>query len=174
MLQNFRASEDIFAILPSFPDIEDAVSVARRWMLKSQPYLGRTICDKNSFELMLKVDDLKDLVGQSRYLKVNLDTPQRLQNILLDVEKWMHKASNLLENIRSLLYMNDADFIVNNCLKTKIQQLLNEIDSTRKIGISLGFEFKELPELQHASLTMKWALVAISFCFMIPLLKVMD
>ncbi|XP_020112554.1 uncharacterized protein LOC109727081 isoform X2 [Ananas comosus] len=169
-----RASEDIFAILPSFPDIEDAVSVARRWMLKSQPYLGRTICDKNSFELMLKVDDLKDLVGQSRYLKVNLDTPQRLQNILLDVEKWMHKASNLLENIRSLLYMNDADFIVNNCLKTKIQQLLNEIDSTRKIGISLGFEFKELPELQHASLTMKWALVAISFCFMIPLLKEVD
>lgn len=54
-----RAAEDIFAILPSLPDLKDALSVAQSWISRCQPYLEHAICDGDRFGPLLQVDDLK-------------------------------------------------------------------------------------------------------------------
>ncbi|KAJ0966679.1 hypothetical protein J5N97_023596 [Dioscorea zingiberensis] len=169
-----RASENIFLILPSLPQVKSAVSEAHSWISRSQPYLLSSIHDGDATSLLLKVEDLQELVSQSKVLKVVLDAPEKLQNILMDVYEWKHNSCSLLEDLRSLLYMHDVGSQTDDHLLVTIKDLLNKIDSATKVGFSLGYEFEEIRKLQNASLALQWSLRALSFCSKIPSLKEVD
>lgn len=55
----FRASQNIFAILPSLHDVRDALSMAETWLRRSQPFLMSTVSSGLSSSPLLKVDALK-------------------------------------------------------------------------------------------------------------------
>lgn len=38
----FRSSEDIFAVLPSLPEVSRAVTITHSWMDRSKPYIARS------------------------------------------------------------------------------------------------------------------------------------
>ena len=52
---SYRASENIFGILPSLNDVKDALSEANSWLRNSKPYLVSSTCASNSVR---KVEDL--------------------------------------------------------------------------------------------------------------------
>lgn len=53
---SYRASENIFGILPSLNDVKDALSEANSWLRNSKPYLVSSMCASNSVR---KVEDLE-------------------------------------------------------------------------------------------------------------------
>ncbi|XP_072993424.1 lysine-specific demethylase JMJ17 [Typha latifolia] len=169
-----RSSEEIFATLPSLVNIVDAVSVTQSWMHKSQPYLEHNLCGRRRTGLFLKVDDLKELIAQSKCLKVILDIPQRLEIILKELHGWEHDALSLLEDSKCLLHMHDAGVLIDTCLPNKIEELLGKVNVAIEVALSLGFEFEELPKLRDTSLMLKWISRALSFWFRVPLLMEVD
>ncbi|XP_039134068.1 uncharacterized protein LOC120271455 isoform X1 [Dioscorea cayenensis subsp. rotundata] len=168
-----RTSENIFLILPSLPQVESAVLEAQSWISRSQPYLSSSVHDGDESGSLLKVDGLQELVIQSKALKVLLDAPEKLQEILKDIYNWKHNSCSLLEDLWSLLYMHDVYIKTNDYLVT-IEDLLGKIVSATKVGLSLGYEFEEITKLEHASLTLQWSLKALSFCSRVPSLKEVD
>ena len=56
LLVVYRASENIFAILPSLNDVKDALSEANLWLRNSKPYLVSSACASNSLR---QVEDLQ-------------------------------------------------------------------------------------------------------------------
>lgn len=166
-----RTSETIFAVLPSLPDVKEAILSAQSWISKSEPYLMSAIHDGDTLVPLLNVDDLKALVIQSKHLKVTLDGVERLQCILNDIYEWENNARSLLEHLKPFLYMHDADVRIDSLLQRKTEELLSKIDSAIKVGVTLGFELNELTKLQAASLTLSWILKALSFCLRIPSCK---
>jgi hypothetical protein len=52
---NFSSSEDIFAVLPSLPEVREAVSITYSWMDRSKPYIAHSseVCD------VLNISELK-------------------------------------------------------------------------------------------------------------------
>lgn len=55
----FRASQSIFAILPSLHDVEDALSIAETWIRRSEQFLISSVSSGHSSCPLLKVDALK-------------------------------------------------------------------------------------------------------------------
>lgn len=170
-----RTSEDIFALLPSLPSVKNAIAAAQSWVARSQPYLLSTKHQRVGKGSLLKVDDLKALVTQSKHLKVTLDDlPERLESLLNLAQSWEQSTWSLLEHSKSLLYIIDSELRMQDQLLWKIEELLEKINSAVEIGLSLGFEFNELPTLENTSLTLQWCLKSLSFCFKTPLLQEVD
>lgn len=168
-----RTSENIYALLPSLDDIKSALSMAESWIRGSQPFLLSTVCSGHVSGSLLKVDALKELLAQSKILKVSLKAPEMLLTILKNVESWEQEASNLLDQVDSLFFMKNVD-IIDNGLIARIEVFLSRIDSATQSGISLGFEFSHLPRLQNASSILQWSLKVLFFCSRVPSIKEVD
>ncbi|XP_010255404.1 PREDICTED: lysine-specific demethylase 5B isoform X2 [Nelumbo nucifera] len=166
-----RISGTIFAILPSLNDIEHALSMAKSWISNSQPFLLSSLSAGQASSSSLKVDALKDLVAQSKFLKVDLQEPAMLLNLLNDCEAWQNDACTLLECTTALYSTQNIDIGVVNDLTVKIEKLLTGIKSATTAGLSLGFDFYEIPKLQNTSCILQWCLKAFSFCSGAPLLE---
>ncbi|KAF9600058.1 hypothetical protein IFM89_002531 [Coptis chinensis] len=162
----FRASEKIFMILPSLHEVKDVFLSAKSWLRRCQNFLS----GKSSSSL-LKVDALKEVIAQSKHLKVSLEEPEMLQRVLKEYEAWEHEAHTLLGCAESLLDTCDIVSAVNNDFMDKTTQLLDRFQSATKAGLSLGFDFPEMYKLQSASAKLQWCLKAISFCSKVPLLE---
>lgn len=52
----YRASENIFVLLPSLNDVKEALMEANSWLRNSKPYLVSSTCASNSVQ---KVEDLQ-------------------------------------------------------------------------------------------------------------------
>ncbi|KAL5994353.1 hypothetical protein ACLOJK_024402 [Asimina triloba] len=183
-----RVSEGIFVILPSLQDVKEALSIAESWIRAAQPFLMSAVCSGPALDPPLKIDCLKrgfgtlmligtvfqELLTQSKHLRVSLKAPEMLQNIMKKVEEWVVDSRSLLEHSDSLSNIHDISLHIANGFSTKIEALINEVDDTIQSGLSLGFDFSEIPKLQNASRMLKWSLKALSFCSISPTIKEVD
>lgn len=61
-LNFFRDSEDVFVILPSLNDLNDAVLTAKSWLKKSEPILMSALSAAPASSSLFEVEALKVLV----------------------------------------------------------------------------------------------------------------
>ncbi|KAF5175251.1 Lysine-specific demethylase 5b [Thalictrum thalictroides] len=161
-----RASEKIFMILPSLRDVKDIYSSAKSWLRRSQQFFG----GKSSSSL-LSMETLKEVIAQSKLLKVSLEEPELLQRILKECEAWEFDANVLLGCAESIFNMHNVDSFLNKGLAAEIAQLLDRFHRAISSGSSLGFNFPEICKLQHTSSKLQLCLKALSFCSKAPLLE---
>ncbi|ONK64081.1 uncharacterized protein A4U43_C07F21890 [Asparagus officinalis] len=166
-----RSSENIFVILPSLPNIKDAISIGQSWISRSQPYLTAV---GDSSVSALTIDALKELITESKHMKVAVDGLEKLQSILDDVNKWENVAHSLLEDSKALIYSYNSDISIDSLFSVKVEELLTKIDSAIETGRLLGLELSGLPNLRRASLILHWSLKALSFCSRIPSYEEVD
>ncbi|PHU28293.1 hypothetical protein BC332_00386 [Capsicum chinense] len=66
-----RASEEISAIRPSLDEDKDAVSMAKSWLARSQPFLSHDSMARGSSPSLV-VETLKILLPESKLLKLSM------------------------------------------------------------------------------------------------------
>ncbi|KAM7531266.1 hypothetical protein LguiB_034676 [Lonicera macranthoides] len=166
-----RNSEELFVILPSLNDVTDAVSMAKTWLNKSKPFLVSHLSVAPVSSSLLKVEDLKELVSQSKLLKICLEERYTLQSVLEKCIQWEHAAFSLLENVECLLNTSDISDGSPCGLISEIERQVDTLESVTKAGFSLHFEFLVIPKLQDACSTLQWCFKALSFRAVSPALE---
>ncbi|XP_020527065.1 lysine-specific demethylase 5B isoform X1 [Amborella trichopoda] len=175
-----RMSQNVFVILPSLNDVKEAISTAESWIRSAQPFLLSFKSGWNISRPLLKVNDLKELLNQSKLLKVSLKEPEILQRILHDVDAWQSDAASLFDQTNSLIASHVSDcapngqFLNSDTFIIRIEELVARIDFVMDTGRSLGFDFHEIPKLQDAAFFLRWSLKALSLCSGVPLLEEAD
>ncbi|XP_019264663.1 PREDICTED: lysine-specific demethylase 5B isoform X1 [Nicotiana attenuata] len=163
-----RASEEIFVILPSLDEVKDAVSIAKSWLSRSQPFLSRDSMALGSSPL--EVETLKELVSDSKLLKLSLREQLMIQSLLDTCTRWEQDACSVLYDTECLLNVeNIGDEILTR--HGKIEKQIQAIDSVVEAGQGLGFKFDLVPKLQDACYTLRWCFKALSFATAIPTLE---
>ncbi|CAL0331986.1 unnamed protein product [Lupinus luteus] len=163
-----RASENIFAILPSLEKVKDALSEANSWLMNTKPYLVSSTCASNSSR---KVEDLQMLVSQSKLLKLSLEESRMIEVVLKNCKAWEYKACSLLDDAQSLFELDNIVHGISSGLMSKVEDLIVGIQSTITSGIVLGFDFNEITKLQASCSTLQWCRRALSFCNHSPSLE---
>ncbi|XP_057978320.1 lysine-specific demethylase JMJ17 isoform X2 [Malania oleifera] len=166
-----RTSEDICVILPSLNDVKEAVSMAKSWLKNSMPFLAPSFSSAAAPNSLLKVETLKELVCQSKLLKISLQERKMIQTVLQNCLNWEHGACSLLQDLECLFSLNSISSGAANGLISKIERLVTAVESITKDGLSLGFDFKEIPRLQNAHSSLQWCYKALSFCPIFPSLE---
>lgn len=115
---------------------------------------------------------LQGLVSQSKFLKISLKEQIKLEKVLNNCENWQHHASSLLHDARCLLDTDGIGDGLSNSLVSKIEQLVTSMESTTNSGLTLGFDFHEIPELRNACSTLHWCKKALSFLSVAPSVEV--
>ncbi|XP_022720178.1 lysine-specific demethylase 5B isoform X3 [Durio zibethinus] len=163
-----RTSEDIVAIMPSLGDVKAAISVANSWLNNTKPFLESDFSGSSASCSLLQLGDLKELVSQSRFLKITLEQQSLLEKVLEKCMKWQHDAYSLLQDVECLYDVTDIGDGRSNGLISKIEHLVNLLESAIKAGLSLGLDIPEIPKLQNASGTLHWCNKVLSFCYLTP------
>ncbi|OMO58640.1 hypothetical protein COLO4_34455 [Corchorus olitorius] len=163
-----RISEDIVPIAPSSHDIKYAISEAKSWLNNSRPFLGSVLSGSPTSCSLLKLGDLKELVSQSRFLKITLEEQVVLETVLKNCMEWQQDASSVLRDVDCLYDMTDIGDGRSNSLISKIEHLLTLLESVIKAGLSLHLDFPEIPKLQNASSTLQWCNRVLSLCYLTP------
>ncbi|XP_042483738.1 uncharacterized protein LOC122064092 isoform X4 [Macadamia integrifolia] len=166
-----RMSENIFVILPFLHDVEDAMAMAKSWMMRSQPFLLSTHLTGHASSCFMKVDILKELVAESKLLRVSLKEPEMLQRILEHCEAWEHDVHSLLDCVESVFNMQAIDIEIMNGLTERIEGLVANIKRATTAGLSFGIDFDEIPKLQNAASALEWCLKVLSYCSSAPSLE---
>uniref|UniRef100_A0A5B7BX15 Putative lysine-specific demethylase 5B isoform X4 n=1 Tax=Davidia involucrata TaxID=16924 RepID=A0A5B7BX15_DAVIN len=166
-----RTSEDICVILPSLDGIKDAVSMAKSWLEKSKPFLASALSVVPASSSLLKVGALKELVSESKCLKVSMEERTMLQTVLKNCTQWEHNAHSLLHDAECLLNIDNIGDEITRGLILKIECQVAKMESIMKAALSLGFNFGEIPKLQDACSTLQWCSKALSFCSSAPPLE---
>ncbi|KAB1200329.1 Lysine-specific demethylase 5A [Morella rubra] len=159
-----RDSEDVFVILPSLNDLNDAVLTAKSWLKKSEPVLMSALSAAPASSSLFEVEALKELVSQSKLLKISLEESRVLETVWKNCREWEHDAWSLLQDAGCILDSSDIGDGIRNCLISKMESIISKMQSRIKSGLSLCFDFREIPELQGACSTLKWCKKALSFC----------
>ncbi|XP_075102065.1 lysine-specific demethylase JMJ17 isoform X2 [Nicotiana tabacum] len=163
-----RASEEIFVILPSLDEVKDAVSIAKSWLSRSQPFLSRDSMALGSSPL--EVETLKELVSDSKLLKLSLREQLMIQTLLDTCTRWEQDACSVLYDTKCLLNVENIDdeILIRH---GKSEKQIQAIDSVVEAGQGLGFKFDLVPKLQDACYTLRWCFKALSFATAIPTLE---
>ncbi|KAL8053846.1 hypothetical protein ABFX02_05G100200 [Erythranthe guttata] len=163
-----RASEHIGIIPPSLLDVKLAVSTAKDWLIKAKPFLFQDSAIMSTSNSCLQVDVLKELVLESKDLKVHLEECSLLENILKKGMEWEQDASCLLQNAEQLRNINIIGEGSTSCLVPNLERQVLLIEAAMEAGISLGLEFNMTLKLQDACSMLKWCIKALSFSTSIP------
>ncbi|PON84593.1 Autoimmune regulator [Trema orientale] len=168
-----RVSEDIFVILPSLNDVEEAFSMATSWLKNAKPFLASrsSLLPSSNSLLPLKFEALQDLVSQSKLLKASLRERRMLETVLEDSEEWKDNVCSLLQDTECLFDMTNICCGLISDLTSKIECLVTRIESVKKKGLSFGFDLDEIPKLEDACSTLQWCKRALSFCSSAPPFK---
>ncbi|KAM2673879.1 hypothetical protein EV2_015129 [Malus domestica] len=165
-----RSSEDIHVHLSSLHDVKDALSKAKIWLRKSKPFLMTSPVVSVSSSL-LNVDTLKELVSESKPLKVSLKEIRMLETVLMNCKEWENGACCLLQDTRCLFDMRIVGDGTRDGLLSKIEHLIARIKSIGSTGLSLSFDFGELVKLKEACSVLQWCKKALSFSIGVPPLE---
>lgn len=166
-----RISEDIGVILPSLDDVKDAISMAKTWLSKSKPFLFSDSSVAPVSSSLLQLDTLKELVSDSKFLKISLREREMLQTVLKQCMEWEKDACSLLNDAVCLL---DTDVMlcgISGSLVSKIENQVLLLESITQAGLCLKFNFAAIPKLQDACSTLQWCSKALSFWNVIPTLQ---
>ncbi|KAG6685054.1 hypothetical protein I3843_12G093300 [Carya illinoinensis] len=158
------ASEEIYAILPSLNDVKDAVLIAKSWLKKSEPFLMVAMSAAPASSSLFEVEALKELVSQSKLLKISLEESRVLETVLRNCKEWEHDACSALQDAMCIFDLSDMGDGMGKCLILKIESVVSKIESVIKSGSSLHFDFCEIPDLQGAHSTLQWCKKVLSFC----------
>ncbi|XP_059443642.1 lysine-specific demethylase JMJ17 isoform X3 [Corylus avellana] len=159
-----RASEDIFVILPSLDDVKDTVLIAKSWLKKSKPFLMSASSSAPASSSLLEAKALQDLVSQSKILKISLEESRVLETVLKNCEEWEQEARSLLQDAGCIFGSSNIGDGIVNCLISKMECIISKMECVTKSGLSLGFNFREIPELQGNCSALQWCKKALSFC----------
>ncbi|XP_054790180.1 lysine-specific demethylase JMJ17-like isoform X2 [Prosopis cineraria] len=163
-----RASESIFMILPSLDDMKAALLEANSWLMNSKQFLVSSTCPSDS---PLKVEELQMLVSQSKLLKISFEEVRMLEIVLQNCKKWECEACSLLEDAQHTFELDDVVHGISSGLMSKVEGLIARMQSSTKSGLSLGFDFDELPKLKATCSTLRWCKKILSFCNLSPSLE---
>eukprot|EP00258_Populus_trichocarpa_P036652 XP_024452671.1 lysine-specific demethylase 5B isoform X1 [Populus trichocarpa] len=166
-----RTSADIPVLLPLLDDIKDAVAMAKSWLENSAPFLVSSSSMVSGSVSSLKLEVLKELVSHSKLLKISLDERRMLEMVLKNCDEWQQDANSALQDARCILSTDDIDDGKNGCLFGKVEHLATKMESITKAGLSLNFDFAEIPKLQNACSMLRWCSRALSFCTCAPSLE---
>lgn len=166
-----RSSEDIFAILPSLNSVKDAVLIAKSWLINSKPFLKYVSSAVPDSSFSLTIEALKDLVLQSKLLKISLGERAMLETVLEKCEEWKNDAYSFLEVAEGIFNMNDICNRITTDITSRIEQLFTPIEFIIAAGIALRVNFFEIPKLQNACSRLRWCFKALSFCSIAPSLE---
>ncbi|GLU05801.1 hypothetical protein SLE2022_228800 [Rubroshorea leprosula] len=159
-----RTSEDIGTILPSLEIVKDAVSKAETWLEKSKPFLEPDLSVASSSCFSLKLEDLQELVSESKFLMISLEEQSMVEIVLKKCMEWEHGACSLLQEVECLYNTIDIGDGKSNGLVSKIQQLVTSLKSVINSSLSLGFNFHEIAKLENACSTLQWCNQVLLFC----------
>ena len=95
-----------------------------------------------------------------------------IHSVLKNCLEWEHDACSLLEDVDCLFNMNNTGNALINSLIPKIECVVSMIESVLETGLSLGFDFDEIPKLQNACSALQWCNKALSFCTVVTALPV--
>ncbi|KAF5729995.1 lysine-specific demethylase 5B isoform X2 [Tripterygium wilfordii] len=165
-----RNSEDIWVVLPSLDDVQDAVSLAKSWLENSKPFFGSAFSGIPTHSLP-KIDSLKELVSQSFLLKISFEEPKLLERVLKNCEQWENDACSILLEADCLFDLSDIGSEISNGLRSKIECLITKLETITKAGLSLGLDFPQIPKLQNACSMLQYCSTTLSFCSVVPSLK---
>ena len=185
-------------VLPSLNDFKDAVLIAKSWLKKSKPFINSALSEAPASSSLLEFEVLKvlalscvwhffqklnhiydemlyilqELVSQSKLLKISLDERRVLETFLKKCEEWVCDACSLLQDVGRIFNMCNIGDGIGNCVISKVECMVSKVEATMKSGLSLGFNFREIPELQDACSTLQWCKKALSFCSGAPAFEV--
>lgn len=91
-----------------------------------------------------------------------------LETVLKNCEEWEHEARSLLQDAGCIFGLSN----IGDCLISKMECIISKMESVSKSGLSLGFDFREIPELQGDCSALQWCKKALSFCSGAPSLEV--
>ncbi|WCJ26280.1 Lysine-specific demethylase 5D [Euphorbia peplus] len=166
-----RCAENIFLILPTLDDVKSAVTTAKCWLKNSQTFLGTSISTESGSCSLLKLQKLKELIVQSKSLKITFEERRMLGMVLKKCEEWKQIACSALKDAVHILGTSCITDGVNDDLTTRIELLVARMESITKSGISIGFDFLEIQKLRSASCMLQWCSSALSFRSAVPSLE---
>ncbi|XP_021895289.1 lysine-specific demethylase 5D-like [Carica papaya] len=166
-----RMSETIGVFLPSLDAVKDAVSVAKSWLKNSKPFIISASSIMPASSVQLEFEALKELVSQSKLLRISFEERQILEKVLKNCEEWEQNACSLLQEAKYLLDTGNVNDATNICLISEIESMLTRLQSTMRSGLSLGFNFRVILELQNAYAKLQWCNKVLSFCSTAPTLE---
>ncbi|KAI4303517.1 hypothetical protein MLD38_039133 [Melastoma candidum] len=156
-----RLSKEMQAILPSLDDVLAANDVAKSWLNNSAPFMESSHSALHLSNSPLKVEKLKELVSESKLLKVFLGERSTLEIILFTCEEWELEACRVLLNVKSFLTTSGAA-LTNDGLQIKMQDLIISLDAVLNSDLSLAYDFCEIPRLRNAHSVLSWCHSVIS------------
>ncbi|XP_048230426.1 lysine-specific demethylase 5B isoform X3 [Ricinus communis] len=163
-----RSAANISVILPTLDDVRDAVATAQCWLKNSKAFLGSPSSLESGSCSLLQLQALEELVLQSKSLKITFEERRMLEMVLKNCGEWKLVACSALQDTGCIL---DSSYIgngQNNDLSVRIEHLVTRIESITKTGLSLGFDFLEIPKLQDACFVLQWCSRALSLCYAAP------
>ncbi|KAK4260587.1 hypothetical protein QN277_003682 [Acacia crassicarpa] len=163
-----RTSESIFMILPSLNDVKEALLEANSWLMNSKPFLVSCTCPLDSLR---KVEDLQRLVSRSKLVKITFEEIKMLEIVLHNCKEWEAEACSVLEDAQHIFELDNIVHGISSSLMAKVEGLIARMQSTARSGLSLGFEFKEIPKLEATCSTLQWCKKILSFCNLSPSLE---
>jgi histone demethylase JARID1 len=101
-----------------------------------------------------------------------LEESRVLEKVLKNCEEWEQEAHSLLQDSGCIFGSSNIGNGIVNCLISKMECIISKMECVTKSGLSLGFNFRELPELQGNCSALQWCKKALSFCSGAPSFEV--
>ncbi|KAL8200906.1 hypothetical protein R6Q57_012245 [Mikania cordata] len=166
-----RMSEDVCALFPSLNGVKIALSMAKSWLMKAKPYLLSDLPEKSVASCLLKVDDLKELVLESKLLKIYLEERILLEEVLQKYMQWECNACSALNDAESLLNILDVGEEISFDIISTIQVHVAKMESIMENELSLRFDSIVIPKVQETCSFLNWCSRALNFRVCVPTLE---
>ncbi|KAJ0811132.1 putative transcription factor & chromatin remodeling JmjC-ARID family [Helianthus annuus] len=166
-----RTSEDVCALFPSLDGVKKALSMAKSWLTKSKPYLVSDLSVTPVASSLLKVDDLKELVSESKLLKMYLEERVLLEDVLQKYTQWERDAFSALNDAEFYLNILDVGDKISFDVISTFKDHVTKMESIMENELPLRFDSIVIPKLRETCAFFNWCSKALIFRDSVPTLK---